>query len=129
MTEYRKKLIEVALPLTEVNDASAYDKLPGIGAHPKNMHQWWARLPCPPPRAVLFASIIDDPSANPEFVRKSKEVQDPGTGKALPVDSKASDKKTDPGVVRGGSGRVTEGVRRRTTSRAGPVLWRWFNPA
>jgi putative DNA methylase len=76
VTEYRKKLIEVALPLTEVNDASAYDKLPGIGAHPKNMHQWWARLPLPTARAVLFASIIDDPSANPEFIRKSKGEQD-----------------------------------------------------
>jgi ATP-dependent DNA helicase RecG len=28
-----KKLIEVALPLPEINDASAYDKVPGIGAH------------------------------------------------------------------------------------------------
>lgn len=33
MTE-RKKLIEAALPLPEINDASAYDKMPGIGAHP-----------------------------------------------------------------------------------------------
>ncbi|HZY70855.1 MAG TPA: DUF1156 domain-containing protein [Thermoplasmata archaeon] len=76
MNEYRKKLIEVALPLTEVNDASAYDKLPGIGAHPKNMHQWWARLPLPTARAVLFASIVDDPSANPDFSPKSKAEQD-----------------------------------------------------
>jgi adenine-specific DNA methylase len=30
----RKKLIEVALPLAEINDASAYDKMPGIGPHP-----------------------------------------------------------------------------------------------
>jgi|GEM_PF-2531130 hypothetical protein len=43
----RKKLIEVALPLPEVNDASAYDKMPGIGAHPKGIHHWWARLPLP----------------------------------------------------------------------------------
>lgn len=42
MTEYRKKLIEVALPLADINDASAYDKMPGIGAHPKNKHHWWA---------------------------------------------------------------------------------------
>ncbi len=40
-----RKLIEVALPLPEINDASAYDKMPGIGAHPKGIHQWWARLP------------------------------------------------------------------------------------
>lgn len=35
-----KKLIEVALPLPEINDASAYDKMPGIGPHPKGIHYW-----------------------------------------------------------------------------------------
>ena len=40
---YPKKLIEVALPLPEINDASAYDKMPGIGPHPKGIHHWWAQ--------------------------------------------------------------------------------------
>lgn len=62
----RKKLIEVALPLPEINDASAYDKMPGIGPHPKGIHHWWARLPLPTARAILFASVIDDPSEHPE---------------------------------------------------------------
>lgn len=62
----RKKLIEVALPLPEINDASAYDKMPGIGPHPKGIHHWWARLPLPTARAVLFASVVDDPSEHPE---------------------------------------------------------------
>jgi putative DNA methylase len=66
MTTYRKKLIEVALPLPEINDASAYDKMPGIGPHPKGIHQWWARLPLPTARAVLFASVVDDPEGHPE---------------------------------------------------------------
>lgn len=61
-----KKLIEVALPLPEINDASAYDKMPGIGPHPKGIHQWWARLPLPTARAILFASVVDDPEAHPE---------------------------------------------------------------
>lgn len=61
-----KKLIEVALPLDIINDASAYDKMPGIGAHPKGIHHWWARLPLPSARAILFASLVDDPSAHPE---------------------------------------------------------------
>jgi hypothetical protein len=61
-----KKLIEVALPLSEINDASAYDKMPGIGPHPKGIHHWWARLPLPTARAVLFASVVDDPSSHPE---------------------------------------------------------------
>lgn len=61
-----KKLIEVALPLPEINDASSYDKMPGIGPHPKGIHHWWARLPLPTARAVLFASVVDDPEAHPE---------------------------------------------------------------
>jgi len=61
-----KKLIEVALPLDIINEASSYDKMPGIGAHPKGIHHWWARLPLPAARAILFASLIDDPSSNPE---------------------------------------------------------------
>ena len=63
---HNKKLIEVALPLPEINDASAYDKMPGIGPHPKGIHQWWARLPLPTARAILFASVVDDPEAHPE---------------------------------------------------------------
>jgi putative DNA methylase len=66
MTPPTKKLIEVALPLPEINDASAYDKMPGIGPHPKGIHHWWARLPLPTARAVLFASVVDDPSAHPD---------------------------------------------------------------
>jgi putative DNA methylase len=61
-----RKLIEVALPLPEINDASAYDKMPGIGPHPKGIHHWWARLPLPVARAVLFASVVDDPASHPE---------------------------------------------------------------
>lgn len=64
--DYKKKLIEVALPLSEINDASAYDKMPGIGPHPKGIHHWWARLPLPTARAILFASVVDDPGAHPE---------------------------------------------------------------
>ena len=62
----QKKLVEVALPLPEINDASAYDKMPGIGPHPKGIHHWWARLPLPTARAILFASVVDDPASRPE---------------------------------------------------------------
>lgn len=61
MSKPTKKLIETVIPLTEINDASAYDKMPGIGAHPKGIHHWWARLPLPCARAVLFVSVVDDP--------------------------------------------------------------------
>jgi putative DNA methylase len=65
-SKHFKKLIEVSLPLPEINDASSYDKMPGIGPHPKGIHHWWARLPLPTARAVLFASVVDDPEAHPE---------------------------------------------------------------
>jgi len=72
-----KKLIEVSIPLDIINDASAYDKMPGIGAHPKGIHHWWARLPLPTARAILFASLVDDPSSNldkfPTLVEQEKE--------------------------------------------------------
>jgi len=73
---YRKKLIEVALPLPEINDASSYDKMPGIGPHPKGIHHWWARLPLPSARAVLFASVVNDPSDDPAWKNKSESQQD-----------------------------------------------------
>jgi putative DNA methylase len=72
---YQKKLIEVALPLPEINDASAYDKMPGIGPHPKGIHHWWARLPLPTARAVLFASVVTDPSDDPKWKDRSEKEQ------------------------------------------------------
>ena len=59
---YKKKLIEVALPLDAINKASAYEKMPGIGAHPRGLHLWWARRPLAAARAVLFAQMVNDPS-------------------------------------------------------------------
>lgn len=56
-----KKLIEVSLPLDAINAASAYEKLPGIGAHPRGLHQWWARRPLSAARAILFAQMVNDP--------------------------------------------------------------------
>ena len=62
----RKKLIEVALPLDAVNAASAREKSIRHG-HPSTMHLWWARRPLAAARAVLFAQMVDDPSAHPEL--------------------------------------------------------------
>src|SRR2546427_12817618 len=56
----KKKLIEVALPLEAINVASAREKSIRHG-HPSTLHLWWARRPLAACRAVLFASIIDDP--------------------------------------------------------------------
>src|ERR1700751_2128178 len=61
----RKKLIEVALPLDAINVASAREKSIRHG-HPSTLHLWWARRPLATARAVLFAQLVDDPSAHPE---------------------------------------------------------------
>lgn len=61
----RKKLIEVALPLEAINREAAKEKSIRHG-HPSTLHLWWARRPLAACRAVLFASIIDDPSSYPE---------------------------------------------------------------
>lgn len=56
-----RKLIEVALPLNAINEACAYEKMPGIGAHPRGLHLWWARRPLAAARAVIFAQLVNDP--------------------------------------------------------------------
>ena len=56
-----KKLIEVSLPLDAINLACAHEKQPGIGAHPRGLHLWWARRPLPAARAVIFAQMVNDP--------------------------------------------------------------------
>jgi len=70
----RKKLIEVALPLDVINAASAREKSIRHG-HPSTLHLWWSRKPLATARAVLFASLVDDPSSKPEEF-PTKEEQD-----------------------------------------------------
>jgi len=62
---FAKKLIEVALPLDAINKESAREKSIRHG-HPSTLHLWWARRPLATARAVIFASLVDDPSAHPE---------------------------------------------------------------
>lgn len=61
----KKKLIEVALPLDAINAASAREKSIRHG-HPSTLHLWWARRPLAAARAVIWSSLVDDPSAHPE---------------------------------------------------------------
>lgn len=60
-----KKLIEVALPLEKINAESAREKSIRHG-HPSTLHLWWARRPLAAARAVIWSSLVDDPSAHPE---------------------------------------------------------------
>ena len=61
----KKKLIEVALPLEAINREAAREKgNPFLKGHPRTLHQWWARRPLAICRAVLFSSLVDDPSSH-----------------------------------------------------------------
>jgi putative DNA methylase len=68
----KKKLIEVALPLEAINKASAREKSIRHG-HPSTLHLWWARRPLAAARAVIFAQMVDDPSAHPDLFPTAKK--------------------------------------------------------
>ncbi|SFR38736.1 putative DNA methylase [Marinobacter gudaonensis] len=61
-----KKLIEVALPLDDINMAAAREKSIRHG-HPSTLHLWWARRPLAAARAVLFAQLVNDPGYQREL--------------------------------------------------------------
>lgn len=59
-TARSRKLIEVALPLDEINAACKADKDRKTGSI-RNLHKWFAPMPAPAWRSLLFAALIDDP--------------------------------------------------------------------
>jgi putative DNA methylase len=69
---HKKKLIEVAIPLDAINKEAAREKSIRHG-HPSTLHLWWARRPLATCRAVLFASLVDDPSAHTETFPTEEE--------------------------------------------------------
>ncbi len=62
---YKRKLIEVALPLEAINRESARENYIYRG-NPSSVHKWWAQRPLAAARAVLFAQLVDDPSSRPD---------------------------------------------------------------
>ncbi|WP_037732481.1 DUF1156 domain-containing protein [Streptomyces megasporus] len=68
----RRKLIEVSLPLEDINAEAAREKSIRHG-HPSTLHLWWARRPLAAARAVLFAQLVDDPSSHPELFPTEEE--------------------------------------------------------
>ncbi len=68
---YKKKLIEVALPLDAINKASVRENYIYRG-NPSSLHKWWAQRPLSAARAVLFAQMVDDPSAHPDLFPTEK---------------------------------------------------------
>jgi putative DNA methylase len=67
MTE-KRKLVEVALPLEAINIACKADKDRKTGTI-RNLHKWFAPMPVPALRALIFASLIDDPEDEAERER------------------------------------------------------------
>ena len=70
---YSKKLIEVALPLKEINLSGAAEKKIRQG-HPSGLHRWWARRPFTTARAVLFSQLVDDPSGYVDELRNNSKL-------------------------------------------------------
>ena len=70
---YKPKLIEVALPLAAINAEAARDK--GIGNHPQSLHRWWARRPLAAARAVIWASLVDDPSGDESLALAEQDAE------------------------------------------------------
>lgn len=54
------KLVEVALPLEAISAACRRDKNKKTGTI-RNVHKWFAPMPTPAWRALLFAALVDDP--------------------------------------------------------------------
>src|SRR5262245_14806202 len=101
---YRKKLIEVALPLASINRESAREKSIRHG-HPSTLHPWWARRPLAACRAVLFASLVDDPDSDPDADKLSGEAREHWVGEErrrlhAPIEELVKwENSTNPGVI------------------------------
>ncbi len=70
----RPKLIEVALPLAAINKAASREKSIRHG-HPSTLHLWWARRPLAATRAVIWASLVDDPSGDESLTPEEQDTE------------------------------------------------------
>ncbi|TDD36826.1 DUF1156 domain-containing protein [Actinomadura sp. KC06] len=84
--EYRSKLIDVTLPLIHIGAASVAEKQRSVGTV-KNLHKWFAPMPTPALRALVFASLVDDPGPGDERDYLLQVVKD-----LLPLDGTAPSK-------------------------------------
>jgi len=71
---YKPKLIEVALPLAAINKEAAREKSIRHG-HPSTLHPWWARRPLAATRAVIWSSLVDDPSGDESLSIEEQEME------------------------------------------------------
>lgn len=73
-TPISKKLIEVSIPLEDINAACAREKSIRHG-HPSTLHMWWSRKPLAAARAVLFAQLVDDPTSDPSLTEHEQKAE------------------------------------------------------
>jgi putative DNA methylase len=85
----RKKLIEVAMPLEEINDEAAQRNTKSPKGWPSTFHKWWSPKPLAIARSVILAQILDDPSAHPELFATRTE-QDEERQRLLRLITKAA---------------------------------------
>lgn len=69
-----QKLIEAALPLSEINEKAIREKK-GMSGHPANLHLWWGRSPVSSVQSALAASLIDAPESEEELLERLRRVQ------------------------------------------------------
>ncbi|HET9654808.1 MAG TPA: DUF1156 domain-containing protein [Kineosporiaceae bacterium] len=114
----RRKLIEIAMPLAAVDAQSVREKSIRVG-HPSTLHLWWSRKPLAAARAVLFAQLVDDPSARPDRFPTQAE-QDAERARLLDLVGRLSawDATADPGLVAQARREVAESLGGREV-----VLW------
>src|SRR5436190_23737939 len=74
VADMRKKLIEVALPLEVINQASVREGYIYRG-NPSALHKWWAQRPLAAARAVIFSQMVDDPSAYVDVLRTDSKLK------------------------------------------------------
>ena len=70
---HKKKLIEVSLPIEALNEALAVENSKRHGKM-STIHPYWARRPQSSCRTLLWASLVDDPSAWPDIFTTPEEI-------------------------------------------------------
>lgn len=72
-----EKLIEVTLPLSEINERTIHEKKGAVG-HPANLHLWWGRSPIDSVQAALTAMMIDAPESTDELHERLNRILNGG---------------------------------------------------
>ena len=62
------------MPLAAINAEAAREKSIRHG-HPSTLHLWWARRPLAAARAVIWASLVDDPSGDSSLTPEEQDAE------------------------------------------------------